>query len=215
MRTVNFKYLSLPALFLAFLLAITCISCCSQNNKNNSGQVECIELDSLVSFLNSLEPKGDTLFLSKRQFTSYEYRTAMVQQDDSTYNAKDPTTFSEALYYDHIYSFGIRTWSEPDIDKRAALALEYVQWRETEGLEMLGDIMESGIYTKYLLEIWYTWRAICQSFSFSTSSSGFIPNRYYSKMKVRCANTILRHIQETDDLMAKCLLDELLMPVSA
>lgn len=365
MRAIRPISQSFSVLFSALLLSIACISCGSHNQKKESEKSACPELDSLVAYLNSLEPKGDTLFLSKRQFTSYEYRTAMVQQDDSTYSAEDPTTFSEALFSlepdirndqyvrglalmhnavtiydfvydayslscalsehpdsvtaeeylgvsepqsliaksisdsrirkvafdtykayrgldgdttklkhffdmthkyqetsailpraatpemlkeynkrfddwyldslsyaeaetiktlryklqeqkvqlpsDHIYSFGIRTWSEPDIDKRAALALEYVQWRETEGLEMLGDIMESGIYTKYLLEIWYTWRAICQSFSFSASSSGFIPNRYYSKMKVKCANTILRHIQETDDLMAKCLLDELLM----
>lgn len=357
--------ISVSVLFSALVLSFACISCGSHNQKKDSEKSACPQLDSLITYLDSLEPDGDTLFLSKRQFSSYEYRSAMVHQNDSTYSAEDPTTYSEALFslepdiinnqyvkglalmhnavtiydfvydayssscelsehpdslsaedylsvsepyalirqslsdygirkvafdtydayraldgdttklkhffdmtykyqetsailpraatpemlkeynerfddwyydslscaeadtirilrhqiqeqkgklpYDHIAPLGTRIWSETDIDKRAALALEYIHWMKQDGLEILGDIMESGVYTKYLLEIWYTWRAICQYSNYSVSSSGFIPNRYYSKMKVKCANTILRHIQETDDLMAKCLLDELLM----
>ena len=363
------KYLRL--LFIALLtvlsVSLTCISCKSRSDrKSSSKELNSAVADSLVLYLKSLNPKGDTIFLSTMEYTSMEYRNSMTQFiDDTTFISNDPTKYSDALFkaepdirvnkyvqdvcqahnlvtiYDFLldayylscamaenpdslsagdlvsvsdarsligpgisdpkikkiayemynaynridgdttslkrffdvtyklqeasqqlpraatpqmieefrnkfkewysislscpeadtvshmryrlqdekkklpYDYADRlvsmAWAEKDIERRTALALECINWNEEEGLDLLGDIMESGIYTRRLIEVWYTWRAYCQTESFSLSSNGFIPNRYYSRMKVKCINTLLRHIQETDDTMAKCLLDELIM----
>ena len=71
----------------------------------------------------------------------------------------------------------------------------------------LGEILESGIYTKYLLEAWIAWRALVQLEFFAPSSYAVIPNSYYDKIRVKCLNTILRHIQTTPDKYDVCLIE--------
>ena len=44
--------------------------------------------------------------------------------------------------------------AEKDIDRRTVLTLEYVKFSKWDGVPMLGEILESRIYTKYLLEAW-------------------------------------------------------------
>ena len=103
-----------------------------------------------------------------------------------------------------------------DIDERAILALELVQFDREEGVVLLGDIMESGLYTKYLLEVWISWRANVQM-EHSPSSFSVIANNYYDRLKVKCLNTLLRHLQEPiaeedpeEHLYVKCLLYNML-----
>ena len=98
---------------------------------------------------------------------------------------------------------------ERDIDRRTILALELVKFDLEEGSLLLGDILESGTYTRYLTEAWISWRANTQMV-FSASSFSVIPNNYYDMMRVRCMNTILRHCQEEEDDDALCLLENLL-----
>lgn len=103
---------------------------------------------------------------------------------------------------------------ERDIDRRAILALELIQHDPWDGALLLGDIMESGVYTKYLLEVWISWRAHLQMY-FSPSSFGVIPNNYYDRLRVKCMNTMLKHIQVSDDekeeMYARCLLQNLIL----
>jgi hypothetical protein len=98
---------------------------------------------------------------------------------------------------------------ERDIDRRTILALELVKFDLEEGSLLLGDILESGIYTRYLAEAWISWRANTQMV-FSASSFSVIPNNYFDMMRVRCMNTILKHCQEEEDDNALCLLENLL-----
>ena len=99
---------------------------------------------------------------------------------------------------------------ERDIDRRAVLALELAQWDRWEGVLLLGDIMESGIWTKYLLEVWISWRANLQM-EHSPSSFGVIPNCYYDRLRAKCINTWLRHLQaDGDDIEALCMLENLI-----
>ena len=103
-----------------------------------------------------------------------------------------------------------RVLSEKDIDKRAILALELVKFNPTYGSVYLGDIIESGIYTRYLLEVWISWRASAQDYH-SPSSFSVIPNNYYDMLRVVCLNTFLRHCQSVDDYRARCLMDNLIL----
>ena len=100
--------------------------------------------------------------------------------------------------------------SEKDIDKRTILALEYIKLgSHLDGAVLLGEIIESGIYTKYLLEAWISWRANVQM-EHSPSSFSVIANNYYDRMRVKCIDTIVRHCIQSEDRYAECLLDNLI-----
>ena len=99
---------------------------------------------------------------------------------------------------------------ESNIDRRTILALELVRNSNDSfrnATIFLGEILESGIYTKYILEAWLAWRAAVQLEFFSPSSFSSIPNNYYDKIRVKCMNTILRHIQADPDKYDVCLLE--------
>ena len=101
---------------------------------------------------------------------------------------------------------------ERDIDRRTILALEMLRQGELLGdaTVYLGEILESGIYTKYILEAWLAWRAGVQLSFFGPSSFTVIPDNYYDKVRVKCLNTILRHIQAGPDKYDVCLLENLI-----
>lgn len=100
--------------------------------------------------------------------------------------------------------------NQTDIDKRAVLALELARFDCCDGAFMLGDIIESRQYTRYLLECWISWRASVQS-THSPSSMSVIPNNYYDKLRVICIDTMLRHAIEHNDTNALCLLQNLII----
>ena len=99
--------------------------------------------------------------------------------------------------------------AEKDIDRRTILALEYVKFDPWNGVPLLGEIMESRIYTKYLLEAWISWRAYVQSLHGSSSFS-VIANNYYDRLRVVCLDTMVRHCLESEDKNAECLIENLL-----
>ena len=99
--------------------------------------------------------------------------------------------------------------AEKDIDRRTILALEYVKFDHWNGAPLLGEILESRIYTKYLLEAWISWRAHVQS-NHSPSSFGVIANNYYDRLRVICLDTMVRHCLESEDKNAECLIENLI-----
>lgn len=99
--------------------------------------------------------------------------------------------------------------AEKDIDRRTILALEYVKFDKWEALPLLGEIIESRIYTKYLLEAWISWRANVQMYN-SPSSFSTIANNYYDKVRCICLDTMLRHCLESEDKNAECLIENLI-----
>ena len=108
---------------------------------------------------------------------------------------------------------------EIDSDRRAVLALELAQIDEWEGAILLGDLIESGIYTKYLLEVWLSWRTRAQM-NYSPSSFAMIPNNYYDRLRVKCLNTFLSRIQEekeigdpesVDTKYIRCLMENMIL----
>ena len=99
--------------------------------------------------------------------------------------------------------------AEKDIDRRAILALEYVKFDKLEALPLLGEIIESRIYTKYLLEAWISWRANTQM-DYGPSSFAVIANNYYDKVRTICLDTMVRHCLESQDKNAECLIENLI-----
>lgn len=100
---------------------------------------------------------------------------------------------------------------EAEINRRTILALELLRLGEIQDATLfLGEILESGIYTKYLLEAWIAWRAGVQAGFVSPSSFSVIPNNYYDNLRVKCMNTLIRHIQTEPDKYDVCLLENLI-----
>ena len=58
---------------------------------------------------------------------------------------------------------------------------------------MLEALMESGKFSRYLHEVWRTWRVLKQVAQ-SPSRDGMILNPEYNQMRYRCLNTILKQI---------------------
>lgn len=103
--------------------------------------------------------------------------------------------------------------SEKDIDRRAILALEYVKFDCAGGTVLLGEILESGKYTRYLFEVWLSWREHLQYWQ-SPSTYGLIPNNYYDRMRVKCLNTLLRHYPKAgkrEGLYTLCTMENFIM----
>ncbi len=125
----------------------------------------------------------------------------------------------EAISDDAREQFKKVVMGERDVDRRAVLALELAQIDEWEGAILLGDLMESGIYTKYLLEVWLSWRTHVQM-NYSPSSFALIPNNYYDRLRVKCLNTFLSRIQERkgngdsefdESMYIRCLMENMIL----
>lgn len=101
--------------------------------------------------------------------------------------------------------------SEKDIDRRTILALEYAKWDTAYGAVLLGEILESGQYTRYLLETWITWRASVQMAFIAPSSFSVIPNNYYDQVRVKCLETMLRHYESSGEVYDLCMMENLLI----
>ena len=100
--------------------------------------------------------------------------------------------------------------AEREINRRTILAIEYTPYDPSEGVFLLGEILESGTYTKYLLEAYINWRAYTQEQFFGSSSMSRIPNDLYNKVKAKCVETILRHYIQSEDPFDLCLIDNLI-----
>ena len=115
---------------------------------------------------------------------------------------------SDSLTKESINHLKAAVESETDIDRRAILALEYAKFEGMEGSVLLGEILESRIYTRYLLECWIAWRAYTQEMN-GVSSFSVIDNNYFDQIRAICADTYIRHCLEGEDVGARCLLKNL------
>ena len=144
--------------------------------------------------------KGFWSWYDKRQFVPAIDAIIRINMQDSVANA---------LSEEQLSHFRAVVLSEPDIDRRAILALEYAKFDHWNGSVLLGEILESKRYTRYILECWIAWRLYVQD-THGLSSFSIIANNYYDKVKALCADTYVRHCLETNDENAKCLLQNLL-----
>ena len=111
--------------------------------------------------------------------------------------------------YDSIFSLRFKQSEEnekylllmaeqtPNFDRECLYTVEYAHQRRHEephkAIPMLEKLMESGKYSRYLHEVWRTWRCLKQ-IALSPSRDGMILNLEYNEMRYKCLNTILRQI---------------------
>ena len=159
--------------------------------------------------LPQLVSQEDIDRFGERFWDWYDKRNVVPEIDDiirmnmGEYGGKEPTE-------DQIDRLKLAVETEKDIDRRTILALEYVKFSTWDGVILLGEILESRIYTKYLLEAWESWRSNVQM-NHSPSSFSVIANNYYDRLRVICIDTVVRHCLECDDPNARCLLDNLIL----
>jgi hypothetical protein len=85
----------------------------------------------------------------------------------------------------------------PNFDRKCLYTVEYAHQRRHEephkAIPMLEKLMESGKFSRYLHEVWRTWRCLKQ-IALSPSRDGMILNLEYNEMRYQCLRTILRQI---------------------
>lgn len=85
----------------------------------------------------------------------------------------------------------------PIFDRECIYTIEYAHQRRYDephpAIPMLEKLMTSGKFSRYLHEVWRTWRCLRQVAE-SPSRDGMILNMEYNKMRYRCLNTILQQI---------------------
>ncbi len=113
------------------------------------------------------------------------FRDARAYFDSAAVQIKDPVGEIEA-----------RMTTPMDFDTRCVYAIELSHVQPVDCVDTLGALMESRIYSRYLLEVWENWRAEAQFGWFGCSNDSEIPNAYYLKIRNICANTMIRHIQK-------------------
>ena len=178
---------------------------------DNEGSRFSNAFDSYVTFLQNLSQLVDNEMLERFEngfWHWYDKRQFVPEVDDIiNVNLKDYLSFE--LPDEELEHFKEAVLTEQDIDRRAILALEYAKFDHWNGSELLGEILESRIYTRYLLECWIAWRAYVQD-THGLSSFSTIPNNYYDALRAVCVDTYIRHCLEADDENALCLLENLL-----
>lgn len=96
---------------------------------------------------------------------------------------------------------------ESDFDTRCILALEIGCCDDLDAIDYLGELIEDGHYSKYLLEVWLSWRMRVQSEAFGISTYSEIPDNLYDNARLLVAESFLRHIAvNPNDRLAMVLL---------
>lgn len=113
------------------------------------------------------------------------FRGARAYFDSAAVQIKDPVGEIEA-----------RMKAPMDFDTKCVYAIELSHVQPVDCVDTLGALIESRIYSRYLLEVWENWRAEAQFGWFGCSNDSEIPNAYYLKIRNICANTMIRHIQK-------------------
>ena len=96
---------------------------------------------------------------------------------------------------------------EIDFDAKCIYALEMACYGATDAIDYLGELIEDGRYSKYLFEIWVSWRLLAQSRVFGISTWSEIPDNLYDNARLLVAKTYVKHvIKDPSDILAKLLL---------
>lgn len=120
--------------------------------------------------------------------------------------------------YDSIYALRIEQSEEnerylkkmaqqaSDLERKCLYTIEYAHQRRYDeshpALTLLEELMKSKQYSRYLYEVWQTWRCVKQV-GISPSRDGMILNLEYNQMRFRCLNAVLRQIiNHPKDIMA-------------
>ena len=98
-----------------------------------------------------------------------------------------------------------------DFDAKCIYGLELACYSFQDQIDYLGELIEDGRYSKYLFEVWVSWRLRAQSQVFGISTWSEIPDNLYDNARLLVAKTIAKHIVENpSDTLAKLLLMNLI-----
>ncbi|MBQ6576432.1 MAG: hypothetical protein IJL91_01615, partial [Bacteroidales bacterium] len=96
---------------------------------------------------------------------------------------------------------------EKDFDAKCIYALEMGCYDFPYAIDYLGELIEDGRYSKYLFEVWVSWRLRAQSGVFGISTYSEIPDNLYDNARLLVAQAYVKHIVENpNDTLAKFLL---------
>ena len=100
---------------------------------------------------------------------------------------------------------------EKDFDAKCIYALEMGCYDFPYAIDYLGELIEDGRYSKYLFEVWVSWRLRAQSRVFGISTYSEIPDNLYDNARLLVAQAYVNHIVENpNDTLAKFLLMNLI-----
>ena len=129
--------------------------------------------------------------ITEEEVRGYMDKEQFNPRYDSIYNMRREQTEDNARY---LWLMAEQT---PNFDRECIYTMELAhQFRYEEPhpvIPKLEGLMKSGKYSRYLHEVWRTWRCLKQ-LEISPSRDGMIPNLKYNKMRYRCMRTILRQI---------------------
>lgn len=101
--------------------------------------------------------------------------------------------------------------AEEDFDAKCIYALEMGCYDFPYAIDYLGELIEDGRYSKYLFEVWVSWRLRAQSRVFGISTWSEIPDNLYDNARLLVAQAYVKHIVENpNDTLAKFLLMNLI-----
>lgn len=104
-----------------------------------------------------------------------------------------------------------RYLEENDFDTKCIYALEMGCYDFPYAIDYLGELIEDGRYSKYLFEVWVSWRLRAQSRVFGISTWSEIPDNLYDNARLLVAQAYVKHIVENpNDTLAKFLLMNLI-----
>ena len=182
------------------------------DGREDSDGVLFVKTKEWESFSDNLVPISSPETLEKFEdwFWSWYDKGKYVPEIDSLMTRRFEAGMLPGMSEEESSRFLELVKSEKDIDRRTILAIELAPYVPSEAVLLMGEILESGIYTKYILEAYLNWRAMAQEQYFGSSSMSLIPNNLYNQVRARCVETILRHYIQSGEEFDLCLIDNLI-----
>lgn len=129
--------------------------------------------------------------ITKKDAQEYMDIKQFIPNYDSIYNLR------KRLSEENRHYLELMIRQTPSFDRECIYTVEYAhQLRHEEpnnAIPMLEALMKSCKFSRYLHEVWRTWRVLKQ-IDESPSRDGMILNLKYNQMRYRCMNTILKRI---------------------
>lgn len=129
--------------------------------------------------------------ITERDVQKYMDIEQFIPNYDSIYNLRKQQSEENERY------LKLMAEQTPSFDWECLYTVEYAHQRRHEephtAIPMLETLMKSGKFSRYLHEVWRTWRVLKQVAQ-SPSRDGMILNLEYNQMRYRCLNTILKLI---------------------
>ena len=129
--------------------------------------------------------------ITEKDVQKYMAIEQFIPNYDSIYNLRKQQSEENERY------LKLMAEQTPSFDRECLYTVEYAHQRRHEephtAVPMLEALMKSGKYSRYLHEVWRTWRVLKQVAQ-SPSRDGMILNLEYNQMRYRCLNTILKQI---------------------